>query len=78
VRVLAQSSQTLTGVPLPAGAVVRNPSNEPSVWLHERAELFRAVPVQVAPLDGRTVVVTGVAAGARVVTDGATLLNQVR
>ena len=78
VRLLAQSSQTLTGVALPAAAVVRNPSNEPSVWLHERAELFRPVPVQVQPLDGRTVVVTGVAAGARVVTDGATLLNQVR
>lgn len=78
VRVLAQTAQTLTGVPLPASAVVRNPSNEPSVWLHERAELFRAVPVQATPLDGRTVVVTGVAAGARVVTDGATLLNQVR
>ena len=78
VRVLAQSATTSTGVPLPASAVVRNPSNEPSVWLHERAELFRPLAVQVTPLDGRTVVVTGVSAGARVVTDGATLLNQVR
>jgi multidrug efflux pump subunit AcrA (membrane-fusion protein) len=78
VRVLAQTGERLTGFVLPAAALVRNAANEPAVWRHERAELFAPVPVQVQPLDGRHVVVTGLAEGDRVVTQGAALLAQVR
>lgn len=78
VKVIAQTSRSLKGTPLPAAAVVRNPSNEAVVWVHDTAERFRPVPVTVRPLDGQTVVVTGLADKARVVVSGAPLLNQIR
>lgn len=78
VKVIAKTSRTLKGVPLPAAAVVRNPSNESIVWVHDSAERFRPITVTVRPLDGQTVVATGLADKARVVVTGAPLLNQIR
>ncbi|AXK38075.1 HlyD family efflux transporter periplasmic adaptor subunit [Crenobacter cavernae] len=78
VKVIAQTRDTVKGVPLPAASVVKNSANESIVWVHERAEVFRAVPVQVTALDGANVVATGVKPGVRVVTAGATLINQIR
>lgn len=79
VTVVAQSSQRIKGVVLPAQAVVRNPSNEPIVWIKSGAERFIPQPVQVRPLDASTVVVTqGLSADNRVVVQGAALIAQIR
>ncbi|MBI3145981.1 MAG: HlyD family efflux transporter periplasmic adaptor subunit [Pseudogulbenkiania sp.] len=78
VKVIAQTRDTVKGVPLPAASVVRNAANESIVWVHERAEVFRGLPVQVTALDGANVVAVGLKPGVRVVTAGATLINQIR
>jgi multidrug efflux pump subunit AcrA (membrane-fusion protein) len=73
-----RNQETLNGTPLPASAVVRNNANESIVWIHEQAEIFRPVPVRIAPVDGANVVVQGLKPGQRVVTSSATLINQIR
>ena len=79
VTVLAQSNERIKGIVLPAQAVVRNPSNEPIVWIKAGAERFVPQPVQVRALDARTVVVTqGLSADNRVVVQGAPLIAQIR
>ena len=78
VKVIAQTRDSVKGVPLPASSIVKNSANENIVWVHERAEVFRGVPVQVTPLDGANVVATGLKPGVRAVTAGATLINQIR
>ena len=79
VTVVARSRERIQGVVLPAQAVVRNPSNEPIVWIKSGAERFIAQPVQVRPLDASSVVVTqGLSADNRVVVQGAALIAQIR
>jgi cobalt-zinc-cadmium efflux system membrane fusion protein len=79
VTVVAQSRERVKGVVLPAQAVVRNPSNEPIVWIKSGAERFIPQPVQFRPLDGATVVITqGLGADNRVVVLGAPLIAQIR
>ena len=79
VTVVAQLKQRSKGVVLPAQAVVRNPSNEPIVWIKSGAERFIPQPVQFRPLDASTVVVTqGLSADNRVVVQGAPLIAQIR
>jgi hypothetical protein len=59
--------------------VVRNPANEPVVWIKSGAERFIPQPVQLRPLDAATVVVThGLGADNRVVVQGAALIAQIR
>ncbi|MDH4391420.1 MAG: efflux RND transporter periplasmic adaptor subunit [Aquabacterium sp.] len=79
VTVVAQSKDRIKGVVLPAQAVVRNPSNEPIVWIKSGAERFIPQPVQFRPLDANTVVITqGLSADNRVVVQGAPLIAQIR
>lgn len=79
VTVVVQSKERIKGVVLPAQAVVRNPSNEPIVWIKSGAERFIPQPVQYRPLDASTVVVTqGLSADNRVVVQGAPLIAQIR
>jgi membrane fusion protein, heavy metal efflux system len=79
VTVVAQSTERVRGIVLPAEAVVRNPSNEPIVWIKSGAERFIPQPVQFRPLDAGTVVVTqGLGADNRVVVQGAPLIAQIR
>ena len=79
VTVVAQSTDRIQGVVLPAQAVVRNASNEPIVWIKSGAERFIPQPVQFRPLDASTVVVTqGLSADNRVVVQGASLIAQIR
>jgi membrane fusion protein, heavy metal efflux system len=79
VTVVAQAKDRVKGVVLPAQAVVRNPANEPVVWIKSGAERFIPQPVQFRPLDASTVVVTqGLAADNRVVVEGAPLIAQIR
>ena len=79
VTVVVQTRERVQGIVLPAEAVVRNSSNEPVVWIKSGAERFIAQPVQVRPLDARTVVVTqGLGVDNRVVVQGAPLIAQIR
>ena len=79
VTVIAQYKERIKGVVLPAQAVVRNPSNEPIVWIKSGAERFIPQTVQFRPLDANTVMVTqGLSADNRVVVQGAPLIAQIR
>jgi membrane fusion protein, heavy metal efflux system len=79
LKVIAQTRSQVKGVPLPAAAVVKNAANQEIVWVKASAERFMPRPVRTQPLDGtRVAVVGGLAAGERVVVQGAALLNQVR
>lgn len=79
VTVIATLKERVEGIVLPAQAVVRNPANEPVVWIKSGAERFIPQPVQFRPLDAATVVVTqGLGADNRVVVQGAALIAQIR
>lgn len=79
VKVVAQLKQRIKAVAVPAGALVRNASGDPVVWVHNEAERFVQKPVRSQPLDAaRVAVVSGLAEGERVVTSGAAALAQVR
>jgi membrane fusion protein, heavy metal efflux system len=79
VTVLVATKERIKGVVLPAQAVVRNPANEPIVWIKSGAERFIPQPVQVRPLDAKSVVITaGLGADNRVVVQGAPLIAQIR
>jgi cobalt-zinc-cadmium efflux system membrane fusion protein len=79
VTVVARLKTETEGIVLPAAAVVRNPSNEPVVWIKVAAERFVPQPVQLQVLDAGTVLVTqGLAPDNRVIVQGAALVNQIR
>jgi multidrug efflux pump subunit AcrA (membrane-fusion protein) len=78
VKVIIKNRETVKGTPLPASAVVKNSANENIVWVHERAEIFRQVAVQVTAIDGANMVAQGLTPGQRIVTTSATLINQIR
>lgn len=79
VRLVAQIQGKASGIVLPRQSVVRNASGQPIVWQHDTPQRFVARPVRTQPVDGNTVLVlAGVEPEARIVTDGAGLLNQVR
>ena len=79
LTVIVSLNERITGFVLPAQAVVRNPANEPIVWIKSGAERFIPQPVQFRPLDASTVVVTqGLGTENRVVVQGAPLIAQIR
>ena len=79
VDVILQSTVELSGIVLPASSVVRAPSGLSIVWIKTEPERFEPQTVRYEPLDGQRVVVSaGLKADVRVVTEGATLLNQIR
>jgi cobalt-zinc-cadmium efflux system membrane fusion protein len=79
VTVILQSTDELTGIVLPASSVVRAQSGLSIVWVKTEPERFEPHTVRYEPLDGqRVVVLAGLKPDLRVVTDGATLLNQIR
>lgn len=79
VKVFVQSRQTIRGIPVPQGSVMKNSSGETIVWVHAAAERFVPKKVGVQPLDANTVaVLEGLHDGDRVVTQGAALLTQIR
>ncbi len=78
-KVLLQRREKREGIVLPASAVVRGATGLPIVWIKTEPERFEPQVVKVEPLDGQMVVITsGITPEQRVVTDGVTLLNQVR
>ena len=79
VTVLATTDEEKTGFAIPRAALVRNPNGQDVVYEHVSAERFEPRPVRVEPLDGdRVFIATGLAAGKRLVVQGAELLGQVR
>lgn len=79
VTVVARLNDKVKGIMLPAESLVRNPNNEPVVWIKSGAERFIAQPVEVKPLDAKTIVVVkGLGPDNRVVVSGASLINQIR
>ncbi len=79
VKVVLQSSSKVSGYIVPASAIVRGQTGLPIVWVKTEPERFEPRTVKYEPLDGRSVVVTaGLRDDLRIVTDGVTLLNQVR
>ena len=79
VTVILQSTEEAIGIVLPASSVVRVQSGLPAVWIKTDPERFEPRIVRFEQLDGQRVVVSaGLAADMRVVTEGATLLNQIR
>jgi biotin carboxyl carrier protein len=79
VTVIVALDERIKGIVLPAQAVVRNPTNEPVVWIKSGAERFIPQPVRFRPLDAQTVVITGgLGVDNRVVVQGAPLIAQIR
>jgi cobalt-zinc-cadmium efflux system membrane fusion protein len=67
------------GIAVPVASLMKNPANQTIVWVKTAPERFEPRTVTVEPLDGVNVAVTsGLKAGDRVATQGATLINQVR
>ena len=79
VKVVVQSSSKVGGYIVPASAIVRGQTGLPIVWVKTEPERFEPQTIKYEPLDGKSVVVTaGLKDDLRIVTDGVTLLNQVR
>ncbi len=79
VKVILQSTVKVDGFVVPASAVVRGQTGLPIVWIKTQPERFEPQTVTAASIDGGSSVVTaGLKADLRIVTDGVTLLNQVR
>lgn len=79
VTVLAATDAQQAGLALPRTSVVRGGNGQSIVYEHTAPERFQPREVRVEPLDaGHVLVVSGLAPGQRIVTQGAELLNQVR
>lgn len=79
VKVFAQTSQRIKGIQVPLVSVLKNPANQAIVWVKEAPEMFEPRLVTYEPLDGTSVTITsGLKAGERVATQGASFINQVR
>jgi cobalt-zinc-cadmium efflux system membrane fusion protein len=79
LKITAHTSQTVRGMAVPRSALQRLPSGDTIVWLHDQAERFTPHIVSTVPLNDNTVIVIkGLQDGDRVLTEGASLLSQVR
>ena len=79
VTVLAPTGEETQGLAVPRTAVLRGANGQTILFEHTAAERFEPRIVRVEPLDAdRVLLLDGLAAGKRVVVQGAELLNQVR
>ncbi|MEY3201122.1 MAG: hypothetical protein RIR70_672, partial [Pseudomonadota bacterium] len=79
VRVVVQTASRIKAFAVPASALQKNSANQNIVWVKTAPEHFAPRVVTFEPLDGVHVALrAGLAAGDKVVTQGANLLNQVR
>ena len=79
VRVLVQTKDKVKGIAVPVAALMKNPANQTIVWVKTAPERFEPRIVTTEPLDGvNAAVSSGLQAGDRVATQGATLINQIR
>jgi len=76
---LAPTGEETHGLAVPRTAVLRGPNGHTILFEHTAAERFEPRIIRVEPLDAeRVLVLDGIAAGKRVVVQGAELLNHVR
>lgn len=79
LTVYAATASVTKGISAPRDAVIRGTNGENIVFVHMGPEIFEPRAVRIEPLDGsRVIIVAGIAAGDRMVTQGAELLNQLR
>lgn len=79
LKVIAKTSRKTKGAAVPVAALVKVSAGETAIWVRDGAERFVLRKVRVQSLDATSVAVTsGLASGERVVTEGASLLAQVR
>jgi len=79
VTVLAPTGDELRGMALPRASILRAGNGQTVVFVHGGAERFQPRLVRTEPLDAASVlIVGGLEPGARVVSQGAELLNQMR
>lgn len=79
VKVYVQTATRVKGLRVPAQALLKNPANQAVVWVKTAPERFEPRVVTVEVLDGASVAVTsGLKAGDRIATQGASLINQIR
>ena len=79
VRVFVQTKDKVKGVSVPVASLMKNPANQTVVWVKTSPERFEPRSITTEALDGVNVAVTsGLKAGDRIATQGATLINQVR
>lgn len=79
LTVLSSTMEKRTGIAVPRTSVLRGSNGQSLVYEHTNAERFVPREVRTEPLDGdRLLVVSGIEAGKRIVTQGAELLNQIR
>jgi multidrug efflux pump subunit AcrA (membrane-fusion protein) len=79
VTVIIQTRTKRAGMVLPQAAIVRTANGLHAVWTHTGAERFKSNVVRFQTLDGdRALIESGLEANARVVSEGAAILNQVR
>lgn len=79
VTVFAETEEVRRGLAVPRASVVRTQNGQDLVFEHVAAERFVPHSVRVEQLDGsRVLIMSGMSADARIVTQGAELLDQVR
>lgn len=79
VKVLVSSRQTVDGIAVPRDSVLKSASGEALLWEQVGAERFVPQRVTVQALDADNVaVIKGLSDGARVVTQGAAALSQIK
>jgi hypothetical protein len=79
VKVVVRTQRGIQGAAVPLRSLTRLSSGETAVWVHTEPERFVARSVRTRPLDAaNAAVVDGLHDGDRVVTDGSSLLSQVR
>ena len=79
LTVLAETEESKTGIAVPRTSVVRAGNGQMIIYEHANAERFIPREVRVEPLDGdRVLVISGLEANRRIVTQGVELLNQIR
>jgi hypothetical protein len=79
LTVLSPTTDERNGIAVPRTSVLRASNGQSLVYEHTNAERFVPREVRTEPLDGdRLLIVSGVDAGKRIVTQGAELLNQIR
>ncbi len=79
VKIQLRLKATVKGLPVAQKALTRSQANEVMVWVKVAPERFAPRAVRTIPFDGvRVIVAAGLAAGDRVVVEGAALINQIR
>jgi len=79
VQVFVHTKNQVTGIGIPASALMKNPSNQTIVWIKAAPERFEARVVTHEPLDGnRVAITTGLQPGDLVVVRASGLVNQIR